>query len=100
DDLSGRWLLSLPAGFQHRLEIARVDATHYRLGGKHLTMTGLYELRGGKLVITTPDTTPDQVGYEWKIDTSDKLVLVAQPPVGKKTGNYKGATLTRMDDSQ
>lgn len=97
DDLSGRWALNLPAGFEHAAGLERVDDTHYRLSTKGV-MNGVYEVRGQRLVMQEP-VDKRQVGmseFRWQIENGQQLKLVGQPDPGEYNGgHYLGATLTK-----
>jgi RNA polymerase sigma factor (sigma-70 family) len=91
--LAGRWVMTLPAGFQHRVVMRP-------LGGNRLAVenavrfSGVYELRKGRLVLVQP-TIPGERAFEWEVRATGDLVLVAQPPVAKTGQNYLGAVLIR-----
>jgi hypothetical protein len=64
--LAGRWLLTLPAGFEHRVTLEPVGSDRYRFrrtgstraarrGDVRLVFSGLYEIRDGCLAIVEPD---------------------------------------------
>ena len=95
DDLTGRWTMHMPAGFDHAVELVRVDATRYRLKSKNkLLLKGVYERRNDLLVMEHPDD-PLEMGFEWRIGEGNNLVLVAQP----EAAQYLGATLKRQVDA-
>jgi len=56
--------------------------------------TGVYELRGNRLVMVLPDQG-NLRGYEWEIQGDGRFILVSQAPVATGGSNYIGATLSR-----
>jgi bla regulator protein blaR1 len=90
---SGEWIMSLPAGFQHRITLTPVGKGRYRLGPRKLNSSGVYEVRKDRLVIVQPNDRR-LLGFEWEL-RKGSFVLVGQPPVGKTGSNYLGATLSR-----
>ncbi len=94
DVLAGHWVMYLPAGFQHRITLTPVGPNRYRLAPDRLNSSGVYELRGERLVLVQP-TRCHIPGFEWEVRGGDRLVMVAQPPVDKIGSNYSGAYLSR-----
>jgi hypothetical protein len=105
--LEGRWLMTLPAGFEHRVTLEPVGSDRYRLksirldsrskGEDSLVFAGLYEIRDGRLVIVDPDD--DRLTeFQWTIQNPNTLILADQPEAGKTGADYHGATLTRQVD--
>jgi beta-lactamase regulating signal transducer with metallopeptidase domain len=94
-DLSGNWLLHLPAGFDHQVEMIRIDEWHYRFS-RRLTMSGIYELQDNRLVMQKP-VDPRLTEFQWKLRPDGSLVLVDQPPAGKTGATYLGAAMKRAD---
>ena len=103
--LAGRWLMTLPAGFEHRVTLEPVESDRYRLravridsrgeGDNRLVFAGVYEIREGWLVIVEPDDDR-LLGFGWKIHNPNTLILADQPEAGKTAHDYLGATLTRQ----
>ena len=93
-DLSGPWLLSLPAGFQHKVALIREGSDRYLMNKGSLNFNGLYEFREGYLVMLKPKD-PRLTEFKWRLEPTGTLILVGQPETGKTGANYLGATLTR-----
>jgi hypothetical protein len=91
--LAGRWVMTLPAGFEHQIVVRPLGGNRLAVE-KAVRFSGIYELRDGRLVLVKP-TNPAESGFEWEVRTPSEVVLVAQPPVAKTGQNYLGATLTR-----
>lgn len=63
--LAGRWLLTLPAGFEYDADIEPGgEAGLYRLRCGALNLRGLYELRGQTLTLVEADN-PHLAGLAW-----------------------------------
>ena len=92
-DLSGTWHLHLPAGFDHQIKMTWIDDTHFRFS--HLTMAGVYELQGKRLVMQTPQD-PRLTEFVWQLRSDGSLLLVDQPAVGKIGARYLGAVMRRL----
>jgi hypothetical protein len=84
----------LPAGFTHTVTLTPVGGNRFRLEPKRLNSSGIYELRGDRLVIVEPNDRR-LLGFAWEVRGDGRLVLVDQPPVSKTGSNYLGARLTR-----
>jgi hypothetical protein len=105
--LAGRWLMTLPAGFEHRVTLEPVGPDRYRLkatrtdprgkGDNRLVFAGLYEIRDGRLVIFDPDDSR-RMGFGWTIHNPNTLILADQPEAGTTGADYLGASLTRQVD--
>lgn len=93
DQLAGSWWMTLPRGFRHAITLVPVSEGRYRLLPGVLNSSGVYELRGNRLVIIEPSDRR-LLGFEWEL-REGVFRLVAQPPVGKTGSNYLGATLAR-----
>ena len=93
-DLSGNWELTLPKGAKLQSPIERVSGNTYRIPAIQ-SLSGVYELKGDKLVVTVP-TDPRLTEYVWKVEDANSLVLVEAPPASKIGWDYKGATLKRL----
>jgi hypothetical protein len=95
--LTGVWRMTLPRGFQHQITLTPVGPNRFRLTPASLNSSGVYELRGGRLVQVEPNAqNRHQLGFEWEV-RGGRLILVAQPPVAQTGSNYLGATLVRPD---
>lgn len=103
--LEGNWLMTLPARFEHRVELEPVGSDRYRLketwldprgeGDNRLVFAGLYAIRDGRLVIVEPNDSR-LIGFGWTIHNANTLILADQPEAGKTGADYLGATLTRQ----
>jgi beta-lactamase regulating signal transducer with metallopeptidase domain len=92
--LSGTWQMHLPAGFKHKVTLTPAGPNRYRLEPRRLNSSGIYEVRGNRLVIVAPNDRR-LLGFEWEI-RQGRLILVGQPPTSKTGSNYLGATLVRQ----
>ncbi len=92
-DLSGRWRLYLPGGFERKVTLETQEAGLYRLECDAPKFNGSYEVREKRLVGVESDR-PDREGFEWQIRTPYLLTLVRQPE--KAGGNYLGSVLFRL----
>jgi hypothetical protein len=92
-NLSGEWVMSLPAGFRHRITLTLVGPGRYRLSPRKLNSSGVYQIKKNRLVIVEPNDRR-LLGFEWEF-RKGSFVLVGQPPIGKTGSNYLGATLRR-----
>lgn len=97
-DPAGRWVLTLPAGWQRKATLVRASADTVQFdGGPGLLFNGVYEFHSGpdQLAMIEADD-PTQRAYVWQVLNANTLQLVEQDtPSG---GNYVGATLTRHVD--
>lgn len=92
-DLSGRWLLTLPAGYQYRITLESVGENRYRFPS--LAFAGIYELKGQKLVIVEPVDKRMTV-FDWTLNNLNSLTLTDE--TGASGARYVGATLGRQID--
>src|SRR5262245_31505611 len=92
-DVSGEWLLTLPRGFQYRIKLTPLGNNRYRFTPGYLTMTGVYELRGGLMIMVEP-TDERLTQFKWELQGGG-LKLVESPPRRKIGSDYRGATLRR-----
>jgi hypothetical protein len=92
--VTGGWRMFLPAGYQHEITLTPTGPNQYRLAPARLDSSGIYELRGSRLVMAAP-TDPRLLGFEWEMRGEEHFVLVAQPPLAKIGSNYLGAVLRR-----
>jgi hypothetical protein len=93
-DLAGRWLLTLPAGFQYRVTIEQAGEGRYRFSGG-LAFAGIYELQGQKLAMIEPVDKRMTV-FDWTLHNVNSLTLAAE--TGASGARYVGATLGRQID--
>jgi len=93
-ELSGNWELTLPQGAKFQSPIERVSDHTYRIPAIQ-SLSGVYELKGDKLVVTAP-TDQRLTEYVWKVEDATTLILIEAPPVSKIGWDYKGATLKRL----
>ena len=102
DELSGRWLLSMPAGFKHNVTWTARDDGTYVLEPGSLSFAGAYERVGNRLV-RVPTGGADPAGgrggvktYQWDVRKGQqpglvRIVLTDEPD--DSGGNYLGATM-------
>ena len=93
-DLSGNWELTLPTGAKFRSPIERVSEHTYRIPTIQ-SLSGVYELKGDKLVVTVP-TDQRLTEYVWKVEDANGLTLIEAPSTSKIGSDYRGATLIRL----
>lgn len=93
-DLSGSWLLELPAGFQYGVVLEADGSDRYMLKEAPVNFRGIYELREDRLVVVEPENPRIKV-FEWSLLDDGTLKLVREPPVSVTGAQYTGATLTR-----
>ena len=92
-DLAGRWLLTLPAGYQYRITIEALGENRYRFPS--LSFAGVYELKGQKLVMVEP-VDKRMIVFDWTINNVNNLTLTDE--TGASGARYAGATLGRQID--
>jgi hypothetical protein len=92
-DLAGRWLLTLPAGYQYRITLEAAGENRYRFPS--LAFAGVYELKGQKLVMLEPVDKRMTV-FDWTINNVNSLTLTDE--TGASGARYAGATLGRQID--
>jgi hypothetical protein len=92
--ITGEWLLTLPAGYEYAATIEPTDtAEEYRLVTKAVNLRGVYRLEGRKLAITQP-VKEKMSGLAWDVLNNNAIVLVEQSP-RSSPADYRRATLTR-----
>jgi hypothetical protein len=91
------WLLTLTGGATHQAFL-RPEGNHRFFLGRAVRFSGLYELRGNRLIMEKP-VDPAEVGFEWEARGPDEYVLVAQRPA-IDLQNYVGAVLKRVQEDQ
>lgn len=94
-DFAGAWLMTLPLGAEHQVEIKGVEADHFKLIRPRLNLAGVYEADGGTLKIVRPDDKR-LTGFVWTAVNRNTLILTGEPPVARTGSSYLGATLTRQ----
>lgn len=93
--LEGSWRMYLPAGFEHAIVLKPLGDNRYRLEPGSLNSSGVYEVRGDRLVLVEP-REPHLKGFEWSIRSPYFLTLTGQ---ASNTGSdYLGAVLFRGND--
>lgn len=93
DALEGRYLMTLPAGFQYKIMLVSIAKGLYRLENA-VRFSGVYELRGKRLVLIHAQGRGEH-GFEWEVGKNGQVTLVAQPPVQKLGQDYRGASLIK-----
>lgn len=95
--LAGKWLLTMPAGFEFDATIEPDDRPNYFvLKAKGApNVLGVYELKGTRLVMNTPRVSK-MLGLEWVILNNNTIVLVEHPKDSQFGSDYRGATLGRQ----
>lgn len=94
-DPTGRWVMTLPAGWQRKVTISRAaEDTYHFHGASQLLLNGVYEINGAvNRLYLIEANDPQQIAFEWQILNANTLQLIRQEtPSG---GNYVGATLSR-----
>lgn len=93
-NLAGRWLLTLPAGWQQRATIERLEDGRYRLPG-HGNLNGVYVLEGRTLTLVEHSDDP-MPNFVWEVLNDNTLRLrIDENNAG---ANYLGATMGRQID--
>jgi hypothetical protein len=96
---SGRWLLTLPAGFKHRITMTPLGRNRYRLTPGTLNVSGIYTVRDRQLrMLEANDSRLTE--FAWESPGGNGMVLVEEPPAGKTGASYIGATLTRPREDE
>ncbi len=93
-DLSGRWMMTLPAGFEHETQISSRGDGLYSVEVRG-NLRGLYRHRGNRLTMEIPGERR-LTEFAWEIRSEDMLLLTESPPSGKVGADYRGATLRRI----
>lgn len=94
-DFSGDWLLTLPAGFQYKVEFSATEDGRLRLKEAH-NLAGIYQLRGDRLFMSEPVRERHSV-FTWQILNANTLLLIDE--TGASGARYSGATLGRQFDA-
>ncbi len=96
-NLSGRWLMTLPAGYQYLAKIERSDnGAGYRLDCRAGNLRGEYVAREGRRFVFRSEDVP-LAGLTWSIKNANLLVLTEQPIPSPVGADYRGAVLVRID---
>ena len=93
-DLTGKWRLALPAGFEHDVQMDALPENRFRFVSRGLVFNGVYERKDGRLVMAEP-ADERQTGFEWEEKADGTLVLVKNSDA--MSGTYEGAVLSRAD---
>ena len=93
-NLSGRWRLTLPAGFKYDAKIEYMGRLRYRIAVE-VNGGGVYEVVGDTLTMLNPGNDGTR-HYVWTIEDRDNLLLIEAPTVGEVGSDYRGAVLTRL----
>src|SRR5881409_97885 len=72
-DLAGRWLLTMPAGFEYEATLM-TSGEGYRLRCPATNLRGVYQLRDGHLIATAPDNER-MTGLVWEVKNRNVLIL-------------------------
>lgn len=96
-DLTGHWLMTLPAGFVYQVVIEPTPGNRYRLDiqDRAVVLEGIYRWHDGQLRVVTPDDKRMEK-LAWKRLNPNVLVLVSQLLPSPNGQNYIDATLTRV----
>lgn len=92
-DLSGRWLVTLPAGFEYETVITPRGERLYQVKVRG-NLAGLYRHHGNRLSVEIPSDERLKE-FVWTFQDKDLLLLTAAPPAAKIGSDYRGATLRR-----
>lgn len=99
-DLAGRWLLTMPAGFEYDATLeSGVEPGLYRLRCGAVLLQGLYELRGRQLIMVQP-VDPKLTGLIWHAKNRNALVLVEHPEKSQFGADYRNATMGRQTQAK
>ena len=93
--VEGVWQLTMPGGYQQKVNIARDPGGLYALGTGGV-LSGAYRWEKDRLIVVAPSDRR-MIGLIWAWD-GKKLRLVSEPK-GTPTGSsYVGAVMERIDD--
>jgi hypothetical protein len=97
-DLSGRWQITLPAGYELETQISSRGDSLYMLDVRG-NFRGLYRHRGSRLRAEIPSN--EQLSeFVWELQSDDLLLLTESPTRAQVGADYRGATLRRMSLEQ
>ena len=91
-DLAGEWRVFLPAGFEHRIKISRIEVNRYRLEPASLNFGGVYDMQDRRFTSVEPEDSPHG-RFVWQIRSPHLITLVEQ--TGSHGSDYTGAVLFR-----
>lgn len=91
-DLSGDWLLTLPAGYQYRVRFEALGENRYRLQTAG-SFRGVYQLNGDVLQVVEPSDARLNV-FDWQLHNVNSMTLIDE--TGATGARYAGATLGRQ----
>lgn len=95
-DLAGRWLLTMPAGFEYDATLQREDEPgRYRLRCRATNLSGVYEFQGRCLTAVSPDNER-MTGLGWELKNRNVLLLTVHPESAAVGSDYRNATLSRQ----
>ena len=96
DSLAGRWLLTMPAGFEYDATIEPGEEPGlYHLQCGALNLQGVYELRSRHLRLVASNQKK-MIGLTWEVRNANALVLTVHPKTANVGADYSGATLGRQ----
>ncbi|HEY7153602.1 MAG TPA: M56 family metallopeptidase [Gemmataceae bacterium] len=95
DAIAGQWLMTLPAGFRHRITFSPLGQGRYRFEPRKLVMSGVYTVKDDRLVIVAPNDKR-LTGFEWQTQQDGSLTLIGEPGVAKTGSSYLKATMRRL----
>jgi hypothetical protein len=97
-DPTGRWILTLPAGWQRKVTIEKASAdTYFFRGTPQMLMNGVYAFDRDKAQFILVEADHEgQSAYDWQILNANTLELVHHET--RSGGNYVGAILSRDFD--
>ncbi len=96
-DLEGRWLLTMPKGFEYEAQLKRVDSEDkFRLTCDAWNLRGIYRLCDGRLTIVQPENER-LIGLVWEIKNKNVLLLTEHPESSQVGCDYRNATLSRFE---
>lgn len=95
DTFAGRWVMTLPRGFRHRITLTPVGEGCYRFEPRNLMMSGVYAVQNERLVIIAP-SDKRLAGFVWQKEVDGTLTLIGEPGVAKTGSSYLEATMRRL----
>jgi len=93
ENLSGKWDLEAQNGKVTPVTIQNFGNGSYYLHG-NTPLDGIYTRQNDKFVCTKPDD-PRLMGFVWRIQDKNTLILTAQPSMWVAQERYIGDQLTR-----
>lgn len=95
-DLSGKWRVYLPAGFENTITLTAGEDGEYHLTPAHLTLSRTYRLKGTQLV-SEETHKPPHGQFFWKVNSPYLITLTKQ--TARVGSDYTGAILFRSRDA-